>query len=123
MIDGTKYIKNTFDSTIENGDIDGYYKSDYVLGNFHEVENLQDYVNYMLTNFNYTPSIVSIYTAGNCLPIASYKTESSIELLLPKSYEDKITVLFDRKNDGIKYSFVPAPNIYPEVWEPYNTRF
>lgn len=123
IIDATKYSNNFNLSAIENGNINNYYNSDYILGNLHVVDDIQDYVNYMLANFSNPPSLISWYTAENCLPISSDVKKDTVDIRLPNSYWGKINILFDKKNDGMKYTFIPGPKEYPIKWEPYNVKY
>ncbi|GEM_PF-1176215 len=121
IIDLTHYRNDFMHTAIENGSLDEYYSTDYILGNIHEVENLKDFANYCVQKFNKPPVLFSAYTCKNVLPIDSVQKDGKIYITYPNDYKGKVNIIYDKEGDNAMYDFAPPPTQYPDVWKPYNT--
>lgn len=123
FIDMTHFLNGFQKSGKETGNIEDYYHSDYLSANVHRVSDPADYVNAMMTTYNQPPRLVAMYTADNCVPIATLRNDDGIYIQVPVSMEDSLHVLYDSVGDRIDYRYIPGPAKYPREWDPYNTKF
>ncbi len=121
FIDLTHYHASgsPIDNAVEDGDINSYHSTDYILGNLHKTQSVQSYVDYVQQTFNDPPGLMFMYTAENVPAVDSVPNGSIIQILFEDSPLD-ITVVFDDPNDKLEFGRAPAPSRIPD-WHAITT--
>ncbi len=57
------------------------------------------------------------------LPIDSVRVGKDICITYPDTYQDRVNIIYDKDDDHVTYGFAAPPKKYPEVWDPYNTKY
>lgn len=106
VFDLTGYFNDNVSAGIETGDFSDYYKKDS-LDNIHEVNSLEEYVQFYMKKSNNKPGFIT--TFKNKFPIASFKKGNIRTYSYPTNIEYK--VLYDNQDDNIKLITLPAPSM------------
>ena len=114
FVDLTHYRTDWVETAVESGNLDDYYRVDFVLGNIHKVQNVQDYVAYIQNTFNDPPGLMFLYTAENCLAVDGVWSDEVITITYEKAAGVEVQVVFDDPSDLLEYSFVTSPVNYPD---------
>lgn len=101
IIDLTHYhaIGNPIMTAEENGDLNAYYATDYVLGNIHKVRSIGDYVDYVQMAFNDPPGLMFQYTSENCLAVDGVWSQNGVQITYEEAEGVQIHVIFDDPSD------------------------
>ena len=94
----------------ENGDLNAYHTTDYVLGNIHKVRNIQDYVDYVQRAFNDPPGLMFMYTAENCLAVDGTDTQ----IIYESAGQPFVRVIFDDPSDRLEFVWKASPTQLPD---------
>ena len=115
FIDLTHYHASgsPIDNAVEDGDINSYHSTDYILGNLHKTKSVQSYVDYIQQTFNDPPGLMFIYTAENVPAVDSVSDGSIIKILYEDSPLD-IKVVFDDPNDKLEFGRAASPETLPD---------
>ena len=112
FIDLTHYCVEWDVTALESGNMDDYYRSDYILGNIHKVKDIQDYVAYVQSDFSDPPGLMFFYTAENCLAVDGVHSGDTVTITYENTAD--VQVVFDDPTDKLEYAFVAAPQNYPD---------
>ena len=112
IIDLTHYraVGSSIDSAEENGDLNAYHATDFINGNIHKTQNIQDYVDYVQQTFNDPPGLMFMYTAENCLAV----TGSSTQIIYESAGMDFVNVIFDDPADDLEFVWKDSPKNLPD---------
>ena len=111
IIDLTHYhASGPLVTALESGQMNDYYRSDYILGNIHKVKNIQDYVNYVQRAFNDPPGLMFMYTAENCLAVDG----NDRQIMYEDTGKPFVDVIFDDTSDLLDFVWKPAPKSMPD---------
>ena len=111
IIDLTHYhASGPLVTALESGQMNDYYRSDYILGNIHKVKNIQDYVNYVQRAFNDPPGLMFMYTAENCLAVDG----NDRQIMYEDTGKPFVNVIFDDTSDLLDFVWKPAPKSMPD---------
>ena len=94
----------------ETGNMDDYYRSDYILGNIHKVRHVQDYVDYVQRDFTEPPALMFQYTAENCLAVDG----NNRQIIYEDTGKPFVTVIFDNSSDHMEFVWGTAPKTLPD---------
>lgn len=97
-------------TAVEDGDMNSYHRSDYILGNIHKVQNIQDYVDYIQRDFTDPPGLMFQYTAENCLAVDSNHTQ----IIYESNGKPFVKVIFDDPSDNLQFVWKDSPNNLPD---------
>lgn len=97
-------------TALESGNLNDYYASDYILGNIHKVQNIQDYVDYVQEAFNDPPGLMFMYTAQNCLAVDG----NDRQIMYEDTGKPFVTIIFDDPSDQLDFVWKPAPKSTPD---------
>ncbi len=113
FIDLTHYRTDWVATAVESGNLDDYYSSDFVLGNFHKAKSVQDFVNYVQSTFSDPPGLMFQYTAENCLAIDSLRDGEKINIVYEAAPNVRLNVIFDDPGDSLGYFQTDPPKNLP----------
>lgn len=114
VFDLTAYKTDFLRVAVENGDRI-VFRSSNRLANIHEVNCLQDYVDYFLEQTYQTKDIVFISYRGEAgMPVGSKKSGSKRTYCFPEDFD--LEVLFDVPDDQITIERVKGPKRTAEYW-------
>lgn len=116
IIDLTHYHAsgNPMMTAEENGDLNAYHATDYILGNIHKVQDIQDYVNYVQRDFNDPPGLMFRYTNENCLAVDGAPSQSGVQIIYEKAGMQKVEVIFDDPSDNLTFVWKDSPKNLPD---------
>lgn len=97
-------------TALESGQMNDYYRSDYILGNIHKVKEIQDYVEYVQRAFNDPPGLMFMYTAENCLAVDG----NDRQIMYEDTGKPFVNVIFDDTSDLLDFVWKPAPKSMPD---------
>ncbi len=104
------------DSAVEDGDMNSYYATDFILGNLHRAKDFQSYVDYVQTTFSDPPGLMFRYTAENVLAVDGAQSQSGVEIIYEEAGGQPIEVIFDDPNDSLTVVRRPSPQSIPD-WD------
>lgn len=110
IIDLTHYRATDIMSATEDGELNSYYATDFIAGNIHKTQNIQNYVNYIQNVYNDPPGLMFMYTAENCLAVTGSNTQIIYESL-GKPY---VNVIFDDPSDKLEFVWKESPTKLPD---------
>lgn len=111
IIDLTHYhVSGPLVTALESGQMNDYYRSDYILGNIHKVKVIQDYVDYVQRAFNDPPGLMFMYTAENCLAVDG----NDRQIMYEDTGKPFVNVIFDDTSDLLDFVWKPAPKSMPD---------
>lgn len=113
IVDFTRYRNDFRYTAIESGDTKDYYKSDYIMGNIHEAESLEDYIAYCSKEFTDPAELYTTYVSDSVLPVAVKKVDGYTYICYPADKKETIKVLYDVEKDRIKIEYGNWPTQYP----------
>lgn len=116
IIDLTHYHAASPRTAPETPDMAGYYATDYILGNIHKVEHIQNYVAYVQNDFNDPPGMMFLYTAENCLAVDGARSDEGVKIIYQEDPDIQISVIFDDTEDSLELVRMPAPQNLPD-WD------
>lgn len=99
-------------TAVEDGNMNSYRNTDYILGNIHKVKNIQDYVAYTQKDFFDPPGLMFMYTTENCLAVDG----NNRQIIYESTGKPFVTVIFDDTSDNLDFVWQDAPKHFPE-WE------
>ena len=116
IIDLTHYRANEgpIVTAVEDGDLNSYYATDFVLGNIHKVRDIQDYVDYVQETFGDPPGLMFMYTAENCLAVDGAQGQDGVRIIYQEAPDVDIRVIFDDPRDSLTFERSPAPTTLPD---------
>ncbi|MBR5121233.1 MAG: hypothetical protein IKU89_01650 [Oscillospiraceae bacterium] len=115
IIDLTHYRASDPMTSTENGDLNSYYSTDYILGNIHKVKNIQDYVNYVQREFGDPPGMMFMYTLENCLAVDGARwQDGSVSIIYEDAGKDAVKIIFDDEADSLDFMWKPSPTNLPD---------
>ena len=115
IIDLTHYRASDPMTSEENGDLNSYYSTDYILGNIHKVKNIQDYVNYVQREFGDPPGMMFMYTLENCLAVDGARwQDGSVSIIYEDAGKDAVKIIFDDETDSLDFMWKPSPTNLPD---------
>ena len=97
-------------TALESGQMNDYYRSDYILGNIHKVKDIQDYVDYVQRAFNDPPGLMFMYTTENCLAVDG----NDRQIMYEDTGKPFVNVIFDDTSDLLDFVWKPAPKSLPD---------
>ena len=113
IFDLTHYRNDFRYTAVESGKLNDYYASDFIAGNVHEANSLEDYAAYCIAKYNDAPVLFSSYVADNALPVAIRKLNGFTTISYPIDKKDSIHIIYDLADDNITYDFVDGPTRFP----------
>ena len=116
FIDLTHYRTDWIATAVEDGNLDSYYATDFVLGNCHRAKSVQAYVDYIQDAFNDPPGLMFRYTASDCLALDSVRRGSTTFIVYENDPQVKLNVIFDDPDDDLDYEQVDPPRNRPDRW-------
>ncbi len=114
FIDLTHYHASGNMSAMEDGDINSYYSSDFILGNIHKTKSVQSYVDYVQEKFNDPPGLMFMYDAENVVAVDGVHNNGGIKITYEEANGLKQNVIFDDPNDSLTYGRAPSPANLPD---------
>ena len=112
FIDMTHYRSDFIDSSgIETGEFGDYRSSDYIAGNIHKVENIEDYIDYSLASYNDPPELFFMYVSDNPSDIGVSTVNGRTTIYYPT--ETKVNNVYDNPSDSLSYMEVSKTNYIP----------
>jgi len=113
VFDMTHY-KNDFRYTaVETGNIKDYYNSDYIAGNIHETDSLENYIAYCRKKYNDPAELYVVYSAEYVLPNTVKKVNGSTYICYPADKKEIIKAIYDSTEDGLLFDFIEGPKKLP----------
>ena len=118
LIDLTHYRagEDWLPTAIEDGSMNSYHNSDFILGNIHKTQSLEAYADYIQDAFNDPPGLIVRYTASDVPAVATVPDQSGIEIFYAEMNGLDIQVLFDDPNDSLTFRLETAPTQQPD-WQ------
>ena len=111
IIDLTHYhASGPLVTALESGDLNNYYTSDYILGNIHKVKDIQNYVDYVQSDFNDPPGLMFQYTAENCLAVDG----TDRQIIYESNGKPFVQVIFDDPADKLEFVWKDSPKQLPD---------
>lgn len=114
FIDLTHYRTDNLDTAVENGDLAGYYRTDFISGNIHKVRDTADYVAYVQSSFNEPPGLMFLYTAENCLALDGVRSGSKVTITYEKADGVTLQAIFDDPADQLDWTLVTRSKKLPD---------
>ncbi len=114
FIDLTHYRTDWIATAVEDGDMDSYYRSDFVLGNIHKAQSVQAFVDYVQWAFGDPPGLMFQYRAEDCLAIDSVANGGKMTITYEEVPGVEVAVIFDDPGDSLEYTFEPSPRQLPD---------
>lgn len=99
-------------TAVEDGNLNSYRNTDYILGNIHKVKDIQDYVAYTQKDFSDPPGLMFMYTAENCLAVDG----NNRQIIYESTGKPFVNVIFDDTSDDLDFVWQDAPRHFP-AWE------
>lgn len=110
LIDLTHYLAAGGNTAVEDGNLEGYYASDFILGNIHKTQSLQAYADYIQAKFGEPPALIVKYTASDVPAIDGIRNpDGSVEIVYAQMNDLELEVLFDNPDDQLTLRFETAP--------------
>ena len=100
----------------EDGDLDAYYRTDFVLGNLHRAQDVQSFVDYVQQSFGDPPALMVMYTAENVLAVDSMKRGGVMNIVYEEADGTEIRVLFAASDGQTQLVREPSPTKRPD-WD------
>ena len=113
MIDLTHYRTDWIATAVEDGKMDSYHSSDFVLGNIHKTKSPEAYADYIQATFNDPPGLIVKYTAADAPAVDSVRSQSGIEITYAQMNDIELEILFDDPGDSLTFTFTDAPSQFP----------
>ena len=115
FVDLTHYHASggTMDNAVESGRTSDYYLTDYILGNIHKVADVQDYVNYVQSDFGDPPGLMFMYKASDVLAVDGAPTQNGVAIIYEEAGGLPIHVIFDDPSDQLTFERRPSPQQLP----------
>lgn len=113
MIDLTHYRTDWIGTAVEDGTLDSYHSSDFVLGNIHKTKSPEAYADYIQATFNDPPGLIVKYTAADVPALDSVRSQSGIEITYAQMNDIELEILFDDPGDSLTFAFTDAPSRFP----------
>jgi hypothetical protein len=101
-------------TAVEQPDLARYYTTDYILGNIHKVQDIQNFVAYVQSDFNDPPGLMFFYTAENCLAVDGARSAEEVKIIYQEAPDIQVSVIFDDPADSLEYVRMPAPRNLPD---------
>lgn len=114
FIDLTHYRTDWIATAVEDGNLDSYYGSDFILGNCHKAASVQAFVDYVQANFNDPPGLMFRYTAADCLALDSRRSGEVTTIVYEDDPQVQLHVIFDDPDDKLHFEQVAPPRNRPE---------
>ena len=116
IIDLTHYHAggSIMDTAPEDGKLTSYYATDYVLGNIHAVEDINDYVIYVQQTFSDPPGLMLQYTAENVLAVDSLRGDSGVQIVYEDAQGLPIRIIYDIPEDALTFARAESPTKLPD---------
>jgi len=114
IIDLTHYRIDWIATAVESGQMRDYYNSDYVLGNIHKVQDIQNFVDYVQEAFNEAPGLMFMYTAENCLALDGVGSGDNVTITYETVEGVSVQIIFDDPADQLDCAFVTSPRNTPD---------
>ncbi len=105
IIDLTHYRHSDYNTAVENGDLNGYHRSDFILGNIHKTRDIHHYVDYVQDAFNDPPGLMFMYTADNCMAVDSIDRGQGVDVVYERRSGVEVTVIFDNTRDRLNFVY------------------
>lgn len=102
------------DNAVEDGDLNSYYSTDYILGNIHKARSVQDYVDYVQQTFNDPPGLMLMYTAEDVLAVDGPQSQSGVQIIYEEANGQQINVVFDDPGDSLTFIRKASPKNLPD---------
>ena len=113
FIDLTHYRTDWVATAPESGNLDEYYRSDFILGNIHRTKSVEKFVSYVQNTFGDPPGLMFKYTAENCLAVDGLKNQSGVTIVYEKNPDVSVEIIFDDPNDSLDFRFEEPPKKRP----------
>ena len=113
MIDLTHCRTDWIGTAVEDGTLDSYHSSDFVLGNIHKTKSPEAYADYIQATFNDPPGLIVKYTAADVPALDSVRSQSGIEITYAQMNDIELEILFDDPGDSLTFAFTDAPSRFP----------
>ena len=113
MIDLTHYRTDCIATATEDGNLDSYYSSDFILGNIHKTRSPEAYAEYIQATFGDPPGLIVKYTAADVPAVDSVRSQSGIEITYAQMNDIELEILFDDPGDSLTFTFADAPSQFP----------
>ena len=104
------------DSAVEDGNMNSYRVTDYILGNLHKTRSVESYVSYVQESFTDPPGLMFMYTADNVPAVDSAHSGSMLQIIYETAPDLRIETVFDDPNDTLEYTSRPSPTQLPD-WQ------
>lgn len=116
FIDLTHYHASgsPMDNAVEDGDMDSYLSTDYILGNIHKTRSVEAYVNYVQESFNDPPGLMFMYAADNVLAVEGVPNGNKVQIIYEQANGQEIQVIFDDPDDSLEFTRAPSPETLPD---------
>jgi len=114
IIDMTHYRTDWIATAEETGNLDDYFRSDFIPGNIHRVRDIRQYVDYVQAEYNDPPGLMFMYTAENCLAMDSLREQNGITIVYERKDGVEINVIFDDQSDNLFTDFADSPMNLPD---------
>lgn len=116
IIDLTHYHASgsPIDTAVEDGDLAGYNATDFVLGNIHKVQDINDYVLYVQQTFHEPPGLMLQYTAENVLAVDSLRGDSGVQIVYEDAQGQPIRIIYDVPEDSLTFARAESPTKLPD---------
>jgi len=116
FIDLTHYHASgsPINNAVEDGDMNSYRATDFILGNIHKTQSVQAYVDYVQQNFGDPPGLMFMYTAENVLAVEGRPNGSMVQIIYEEANGQQIDVIFDDPNDQLEFIRMPSPVNLPD---------
>jgi methionine salvage enolase-phosphatase E1 len=99
---------------MEDGDINSYYSSNFILGNIHKTKSVQSYVDYVQDKTIDPPGLMFMYDTENVIAVDGVHSNGGIEITYEEANGLKQNVIFDDPNDALTYGRAPSPANLPD---------
>ena len=110
FIDLTAHRAADSNSAFETGNMSDYHNSNSVLGNIHKVKDIQNYVDYVQSDFNDPPGLMFLYTAENCLAVDG----TDRQIIYESNGKPFVQVIFDDPADKLEFVWKDSPKQLPD---------
>lgn len=115
FMDYTHQINEVVNKSVvgmESGDLNDYYKGDFIARNLHMAKNPMDYVKYYMNNVKTPPVLWEMYSLDSVLPISNPKRNNKAYIYFPNNVD--INILYDDPNDDLILKRVDPPTKFPD---------
>lgn len=114
IIDMTHYRTDWIATAVESGELSDYHNTNFIAGNIHKTEDIQNYVNYVLACYNEPPALMFMYQAEDCLALDSVRDNGEVVIVYEENPEVELNVIYDNANDNVSYRLEQAPTMLPD---------